>query len=107
HDTDQVPVVTTIALARAIAIGGIVRRVRGDRPLFLPAATTFGIYLWIPMVLIGTHIIFPRFGQPGVFGLLFVLPALPKRGLEMARRLALALAVVTALSPTRSEERPV
>jgi hypothetical protein len=97
-DTDQVLLLASVALALTVLVGGLWRRVPGDHPLVLPALATFGIYLWIPMVFIGTHIIFPRFGQTVVFGLLFLLPALAPRWAGMVRRLALALAVVTAIN---------
>lgn len=97
-ETDQVLLLASVALAFAVLAGGLVRRVPGDRPLILPALATLGIYLWIPMVFIGTHIIFPRFGQAVIFGLLFALPALESRWAASARRLALSLAVLTAVN---------
>ncbi|MEM9692755.1 MAG: hypothetical protein AAGA56_09435, partial [Myxococcota bacterium] len=57
-----------------------------------PAVVSMAVYLAIPMVFIGTHVIFPRFGQTVVFGLLFALPRLPIDLHKRMRRVALGLA---------------
>lgn len=102
--TDQVFLGLAI-LTGFFAVGlGIYARRHGstDRPLLLPFVAGLGIYLFIPMVFIGTHIIFPRFGQTAVFGLLFLLPRLPH---ELAsvwnprlRKIGLGLAALASLN---------
>lgn len=88
----------------AVGLGIYARRrgATGDHPLVLPFVAGLGIYLFIPMVFIGTHIIFPRFGQTAIFGLLFLLPRVTGEvGVAWQprlRRVALGLAGLAALN---------
>lgn len=62
-----------------------IRRDPADRPLVLPFVALFGAYLATPMVLVGTHLIFPRLAQWAVFGAVLAMPRVP---VEKARRAA-------------------
>ena len=66
-----------------------------SRPLLLPFVALLAAYLWVPMVFIGTHMIFPRLGQLVVLTLLLALPALQPRWSPWLRRLGLGLALAT------------
>ena len=46
----------------------------GPRPLVLPFAVLFGAYLATPMVLVGTHLIFPRLAQWALLGAVLAMP---------------------------------
>ncbi|MEM1033896.1 MAG: hypothetical protein AAGN82_26410 [Myxococcota bacterium] len=100
--TDQVFLGAVILLGLvAVAVNAWARRHRriDDRPLVLPFVVGLGIYLCIPMVFIGTHIIFPRFGQTALFGLLFLLPrGVSPRWRRDGARLVLGLGAASALN---------
>ncbi len=70
----------------------------GARPVVLPFAALFGAYALTPMVFIGTHLIFPRLGQLVVLTAALAAPAFPLRLRARARRLSLAIAVLTGVS---------
>jgi len=100
--TDQVLLGAAIIIG-IFAVGlGLRTRRDADRPLIFPFFVALGIYLFIPMVFIGTHIIFPRFGQTVVFGLLFLLPRLTgelgKTWNHRLRRAALWVAGLAAVN---------
>jgi hypothetical protein len=50
---------------------------RESRPLVLPFVVLFGAYLATPMVLVGTHLIFPRLAQWALFGAVLAMPQVP------------------------------
>lgn len=48
-----------------------------NRPLVLPFVALFGAYLATPMVLVGTHLIFPRLAQWAILGAVLAIPRVP------------------------------
>ncbi|MFI5297470.1 MAG: hypothetical protein ACHREM_05175 [Polyangiales bacterium] len=110
-DTDQALVGFAFAMIAAIAlISWRVRRsspapIAGDAdarddvgPLYLPFLVAAGAYLATPMVLQGTHLIFPRLTQVVVLGALLAVPRLRAPFEAPVRHLALAIALCTGLN---------
>jgi hypothetical protein len=94
--TDQLLVYASLGIAFAVVVVAIRgRERRAPWPLVLPFAASLGIFCFIPLVFIGTFVIYPRFGQTVVFGLLFALPALRPSFDRTMRRLALVVALAT------------
>jgi hypothetical protein len=60
---------------------------------FLPFAAWLGAYFATPMVLVGTHLIFPRLSQWAVLGGILAVPALPRAWSARAEKWVLGLGV--------------
>jgi hypothetical protein len=67
-------------------------------PVVAPFVVMTVAYFTTPMVLIGTHLIFPRLAQWAVFGAVFATPALPERIRARVQEYVLRLGVVAGLS---------
>jgi hypothetical protein len=67
-------------------------------PIVAPFVVMTLAYFMTPMVLIGTHLIFPRLGQWAVFGAVLATPRFPSRVEARAREYVLRLGVVAGLS---------
>ena len=67
-------------------------------PLVLPLLALGAAYLATPMVLVGTHLIFPRLGQWTVFGAVLAVPAFAPRWRARAHKLVLGLGLVSAMN---------
>ncbi len=67
-------------------------------PIVAPFVVITLAYFTTPMVLIGTHLIFPRLGQWTVFGAVLATPRFPSRLEARAREYVLRLGVVAGLS---------
>ncbi len=104
--TDQVLLGAALAV---MATGGVLARLgrRGapesglaakSRAVVLPFFAFLGAYLVTPMVFIGTHLIFPRLAQLVVLTAAIAAPAFPARVRTTARRVSLAIAVLTGVS---------
>jgi hypothetical protein len=75
----------------------------GDRnepapPIVAPFVVMTLAYFTTPMVLIGTHLIFPRLAQWAILGGVFATPAFPERIRARAQEYVLRLGVVAGLS---------
>jgi hypothetical protein len=67
-------------------------------PVLAPFVVMTLAYLTTPMVLIGTHLIFPRLAQWAVLGAVFATPAFPVRIRARVQEYVLRLGVVAGLS---------
>ena len=67
-------------------------------PILLPLAALVTAYLATPMVLIGTHLIFPRLGQWAMLGGVLAMPAFPERARGRARWGMLCLGALAGLN---------
>jgi hypothetical protein len=65
------------------------------RPLVLPFLALFGAYLATPMVLVGTHLIFPRLGQWAILGAVLAIPRVPAEKATRAAKWFLGIGVAT------------
>ncbi|MGH7294840.1 MAG: hypothetical protein ACRELB_07905, partial [Polyangiaceae bacterium] len=70
------------------------KRLEASPPIVAPFVVLAAAYFATPMVLIGTHLIFPRLGQWLVFGAVLAVPAFPAARAARAHRWILGLAVV-------------
>lgn len=70
----------------------------GDAPLFAPFLVCFAAYLLLPMVFIGTHLIFPRLAQGVILGAVLLAPKFPRRWRAPATRLALIFGALSGAS---------
>jgi hypothetical protein len=73
-------------------------RVPEPPAILAPFAAMTLAYFATPMVLIGTHLIFPRLGQWLVFGAVLATPRFPPARLERARGYVHALALVAGVN---------
>jgi hypothetical protein len=64
-----------------------------SRPIVAPFVVTAIAYLATPMVLIGTHLIFPRLGQWVLFGAVLAAPRFPARLVARAEKWALRIGI--------------
>jgi hypothetical protein len=67
-------------------------------PIVVPALALVTAYMATPMVLVGTHLIFPRLGQWVVLGAVLAMPAFPAHFVPAARTWMLRLGAVAALN---------
>lgn len=109
--TDKVLVLMAVVLM--LAIVALAFTTRGDRraegvapsafprgwsgPLLLPLLVCVISYFRVPMVLFGTHLVFPRFGQIVVLAAILALPVLSALWATRLRWAALGLASLTAV----------
>jgi hypothetical protein len=66
-------------------------------PILLPFLLLTVAYLATPMVLVGTHLIFPRLAQWAVLGAVLATPRFPAAAAARAHRWILAIALVAAV----------
>jgi hypothetical protein len=67
-------------------------------PIVAPFVVMTLAYFTTPMVLIGTHLIFPRLAQWAIFGAVFATPAFPDRVRARVQEYVLRLGVVAGIS---------
>jgi len=72
----------------------------GPRPLVLPFVALFGAYLATPMVLVGTHLIFPRLAQWALLGAVLAMPQVPAEKAARAARWFLGLGLAAGANLT-------
>jgi hypothetical protein len=108
--TDQVilyaSVIVVVACAAARLLAWYKHRRRGapytpeaTPPLVLPFVVATAAYLLTPMVLIGTHLIFPRLAQAVLFGAVLACPAFPEGPAAVrVRRYALAVGLLAGVN---------
>jgi hypothetical protein len=104
--SDQVVLWTSISVM-AFAVffawrgrtGRAARPEPGDAPPVLgPFVALTAAYFATPMVLIGTHLIFPRLAQWAVFGAVLAMPRFPRDVAPRARRWMLGLTLATGVN---------
>ncbi len=71
---------------------------RSGPPIVAPFVVMTCAYFTTPMVLIGTHLIFPRLAQWAIFGAVLATPAFPARIRPRVQEYVLRLGVVAGLS---------
>lgn len=100
--TDQVLVIGAVFLMAGIAYWVYRARKRGEaipqgepreRPVYGPFIALALAYLATPMVLIGTHLIFPRLAQGVILGAILATPVLTGAAARRVRTIALTLGV--------------
>jgi len=102
--TDQVLVwVAVVVMACAGRLAWKARRERAatageSPPILAPFVVMTGAYLVTPMVLIGTHLIFPRLAQWAVLGAVLATPRFPPRWEGTARAWIGRLGVVVGMN---------
>ncbi|HEY8088699.1 MAG TPA: hypothetical protein VIF09_12660 [Polyangiaceae bacterium] len=100
--SDQVLLWVALALMAWSEVLAWKARRAGDSPreeapaLVAPFLVLTIAYLATPMVLVGTHLIFPRLGQWLVFGAVLAVPAFASKRRALAHRLVLGLGLVSA-----------
>jgi hypothetical protein len=89
--SDPAIVVAVLLVVVAAAVAALRARRRGEQregppPIILPLVCAVAAYLAVPMVWVGTHLIFPRLAQPVLLTAVLALPALGGRaGLRVSR----------------------
>ena len=102
--TDFVLLLTSVLIMCVLIYLARRERRRGDAhdgeppPLYLPFVLMTGVYLATPMVLIGTHLIFPRLAQSVLIGAILAVPALGGKVGARMRKYALVLGVATGIN---------
>jgi len=101
--TDMVLVWLVVAVLVAIVIAGRQQRRRGEAPsgpapVYGPLVALTVAYFVVPMVFIGTHLVFPRLAQVLLLTAIMVVPRLAGAVANQARRWAVGLALATGLN---------
>ncbi|HZU83268.1 MAG TPA: hypothetical protein VE987_10145 [Polyangiaceae bacterium] len=102
--TDQILVGLAIALVAWVSVRALRSAGRdGPRPgapgsLVAPLAVALAGYLATPMVLVGTHLVFPRLGQWVVLGAVLAVPQVPPTLAARASAWALRLGAAAGLN---------
>ncbi len=102
--SDQVLLWTAIAFIAASAAIRWRRARRGEcvreatPPIVTPFVVLLTAYLATPMVLVGTHLIFPRLGQWAVLGAVLAMPSFPEEAVAGARSWMLRLSMLAGLN---------
>lgn len=71
-----------------------------EQPLVLPFIALFGAYLATPMVLVGTHLIFPRLAQWAVLGAVLAIRRVPPEKTARGSRLFLGIGLAVGVNLT-------
>jgi hypothetical protein len=102
--SDQLLLWTAIVFIATPAVWGWLRWSRGERvreaspPILAPAVVLVTAYLATPMVLVGTHLIFPRLGQWAVLGAVLAMPSFPEDTVARARSWMLRVGALAGLN---------
>jgi hypothetical protein len=102
--TDQLLLWTAIVFMAVPLVWRWVRRSRGEetreatRPILAPFFVLVAAYLATPMVLVGTHLIFPRLGQWAVLGAVLAMPRFPEEASAGARSWMLRLGALAGFN---------
>jgi hypothetical protein len=99
-NVDQVFVYSVLALMLVMLVASLWRRdLEAKRScLFLPLTLGLGLYIYLPEVLLGTHVIFPRFAQITYIAAILAIPALRSPWKEATSNMAILASLGAALS---------
>jgi hypothetical protein len=103
--TDFVILTASIIVVLAAAIvarrqrrAGVAAPTNEAPPLVLPLVLLTATYLATPMVLVGTHLIFPRLAQAVMIGAVLAAPSVAGKAGERIRRYGLAIALLCGVN---------
>jgi hypothetical protein len=102
--TDQLLMWTAIVFMAVPFVWRWIQRSRGEQtreatpPIVAPLFVLVAAYLATPMVLVGTHLIFPRLGQWAMLGAVLAMPRFPEAAAARARTWMLRVGALAGLN---------